>query len=186
MQESSPQRPRFYERQWVRSFRELSSCREWRPAGSCLAARPCRGWRCVNGGLVARGIEHSVVRVPKAGELVAAQLRRQVVTGELKAGDPLPSETTLMERFGVSRPTLREAFRILESESIIVVLRGARGGARVLAPNESVAARHLVCCCSTGEFRLPTSTGRGPRSRWRRCALGVAAPMISTCCRGWS
>ncbi|EON32700.1 FadR/GntR family transcriptional regulator [Gordonia terrae] len=92
---------------------------------------------------MARGIEHSVVRVPKAGELVAAQLRRQVVTGELKAGDPLPSETTLMERFGVSRPTLREAFRILESESIIVVLRGARGGARVLAPSESVAARHM-------------------------------------------
>lgn len=84
-----------------------------------------------------------MVRVPKAGELVAAQLRRQIVTGELKAGDPLPSETALMERYGVSRPTMREAFRILESESIIVVLRGAHGGARVLAPNESVAARHM-------------------------------------------
>lgn len=92
---------------------------------------------------MARGVEYSVVRVPKAGELVAAQLRRQIVTGELKAGDPLPSETTLMERYGVSRPTMREAFRILESESIIVVLRGAHGGARVLAPNESVAARHM-------------------------------------------
>ncbi|MBS9376362.1 FadR/GntR family transcriptional regulator [Rhodococcus sp. B50] len=89
------------------------------------------------------GTESSLVRVPKAGELVAAQLRRQIVTGELKAGDPLPSETALMEHFGVSRPTLREAFRILESESIIVVLRGAHGGARVLAPDESVAARHM-------------------------------------------
>lgn len=84
-----------------------------------------------------------MVRVPKAGELVAANLRREIVTGELKPGDPLPGESALMERYGVSRPTLREAFRILESESIIVVLRGAHGGARVLAPDESVAARHM-------------------------------------------
>lgn len=85
----------------------------------------------------------SIVRVPKAGELVAAQLRRQIVTGELKVGDPLPGESALMERYGVSRPTMREAFRILESESVITVLRGAHGGARVLAPDESVAARHM-------------------------------------------
>lgn len=89
------------------------------------------------------GVESSVVRVPKAGELVAAHLRRQIVTGELKPGDPLPGESALMEQYGISRPTLREAFRILESEAIIVVLRGARGGARVLALDESVAARHM-------------------------------------------
>lgn len=88
-------------------------------------------------------VESTPVRVPKAGELVASQLRRQIVTGQLKPGDPLPGETALMEQYGVSRPTMREAFRILESESIIVVLRGAHGGARVLAPDESVAARHM-------------------------------------------
>lgn len=84
----------------------------------------------------------SVVRVPKAGELVAADLRRQIITGRLEPGAPLPNESVLMDRFGVSRPTLREAFRILESESIIKVLRGARGGARVVAPDGSVAARY--------------------------------------------
>ena len=84
----------------------------------------------------------SVVRVPKAGELVAAALRRQIITGELKPGEPLPTESLLMARFGVSRPTLREAFRILESESIIKVLRGAHGGARVMAPDGAVAARY--------------------------------------------
>ncbi|QBJ95561.1 FadR family transcriptional regulator [Rhodococcus sp. ABRD24] len=88
------------------------------------------------------GAKSTVVRVPKAGELVAANLRRRIITGELGAGDPLPSESVLMEQFGVSRPTLREAFRILESESIITVLRGARGGARVMAPDASVAARY--------------------------------------------
>jgi DNA-binding FadR family transcriptional regulator len=84
----------------------------------------------------------TVVRVPKAGEMVAAQLRRQIVLGELKEGEALPPEANLMERFGVSRPTLREAFRILESEQIITVRRGARGGARVLVPDERVAGRY--------------------------------------------
>src|SRR5580704_5829524 len=51
----------------------------------------------------------SAVRVPKAGEMVAAQLRRQIVLGELKEGDQLPPESVLMEEFGVSRPTLRGA-----------------------------------------------------------------------------
>jgi DNA-binding FadR family transcriptional regulator len=84
----------------------------------------------------------SVVTVPKAGALVAANLRRRIVTGELAAGQMLPSESSLMAEFGVSRPTLREAFRILEAESIITVLRGPRGGGRVLEPDGSMAARY--------------------------------------------
>ena len=85
----------------------------------------------------------STVRVPKAGEMVASQLRRQIVLGELKEGDQLPSESVLMEQFGVSRPTLREAFRILEAEGAITVRRGVRGGARVQVPDINVAARHI-------------------------------------------
>jgi DNA-binding FadR family transcriptional regulator len=82
------------------------------------------------------------VRVPKAGELVASQLRRQIILGELQEDYALPSESALMERFGVSRPTLREAFRILEAEGLINVRRGARGGARVQVPEPSAAARY--------------------------------------------
>jgi DNA-binding FadR family transcriptional regulator len=85
----------------------------------------------------------STVRVPKAGEMVASQLRRQIVLGELKEGDQLPSESVLMEQFGVSRPTLREAFRILEAEGAITVRRGVRGGARVQVPDITVAARQI-------------------------------------------
>ncbi|GGL12857.1 FadR/GntR family transcriptional regulator [Nocardia jinanensis] len=87
-------------------------------------------------------LNSTVVRVPKAGEMIAAHLRRQIVTGELREGDALMSESELMEQFGVSRPTLREAFRILESEQIIQIRRGARGGARVLLPDIDVAARY--------------------------------------------
>ncbi|MCK9878435.1 GntR family transcriptional regulator, partial [Frankia sp. Ag45/Mut15] len=84
------------------------------------------------------------VRVPKTAELVAAHLRRQIVRGELHEGDALPPEAVLMEQFGVSRPTLREAFRVLESEALISVRRGAHGGARVHTPGGDVAARYTA------------------------------------------
>ena len=82
------------------------------------------------------------VRVPKAGELVASQLRRQIVRGDLREGDALPSEAVLMERFGVSRPTLREAFRILEAENLISVRRGAAAGRACTCPDVAAAARY--------------------------------------------
>jgi DNA-binding FadR family transcriptional regulator len=82
------------------------------------------------------------VRVPKTAELVSAHIRRRIVRGELKEGDALPPESALMDEFAISRPTLREAFRILESEGLITVRRGARGGARVQIPTSEVAARY--------------------------------------------
>ncbi len=85
----------------------------------------------------------TVVRAPKTGELIATHLRRQIVRGELRPGETLPAESQLMQQYGVSRPTLREAFRILEAESLISVRRGSRGGARVVAPDASVAARYV-------------------------------------------
>ncbi|HEY6791785.1 MAG TPA: GntR family transcriptional regulator [Trebonia sp.] len=91
---------------------------------------------------MAATVKSTLVRVPKAGELVAGQLRRQIVTGELREGDALPTESALMEQFGISRPTLREAFRILESEHIITIKRGARGGAHVLMPDTGAAGRY--------------------------------------------
>jgi DNA-binding FadR family transcriptional regulator len=83
------------------------------------------------------------VRAPKTAELIAGYLRARIVRGELEMGSALPSEADLMVQFGVSRPTLREAFRILETESLISIRRGSRGGARVIHPDLSVAARYV-------------------------------------------
>jgi GntR family transcriptional regulator, transcriptional repressor for pyruvate dehydrogenase complex len=82
------------------------------------------------------------LHMPKMAELIGDVLRRQIVHGDLKEGDALPSEAVLMEQFGVSRPTLREAFRVLESESLISIRRGAHGGARVKGPDQRIAARY--------------------------------------------
>lgn len=83
------------------------------------------------------------LRVPKTAELVAGHIRRRIIRGELHEGDWLSGETALMGHFGISRPTLREAFRILESEALISVRRGVHGGARVNAPDSAVAARYV-------------------------------------------
>lgn len=84
------------------------------------------------------------LHVPKMAEVIVERLRRQIVRGELAEGETLPSEQELQARFGVSRPTLREAFRILESESLITVRRGAHGGALVRVPNTDAAARYAA------------------------------------------
>ena len=84
----------------------------------------------------------SPLRVPKTAELVAHNLRKRIVRGELREGESLPAEATLTEQFGVSRPTLREAFRVLETEQLITVRRGARGGAAVHAPSAAMVARY--------------------------------------------
>ena len=82
-------------------------------------------------------------RRPKAAERVAAELRRQIVTGRLRPGDKLHPENVLQGEFSISRPTLREALRLLESESLIAISRGQHGGARVTAMDLGAAARQV-------------------------------------------
>ncbi|ORA19886.1 FadR/GntR family transcriptional regulator [Mycobacterium arosiense] len=81
------------------------------------------------------------VRAPKTAELVARTLRRMVVDGQLKDGDFLPREVDLIAHFQISRPTLREAVRVLESERLVEVRRGSRTGARVRVPGPEIVAR---------------------------------------------
>lgn len=84
------------------------------------------------------------LRIPKASQLVAEHLRRRIVRDDLAEGASLASEASLMAEFNVSRPTLREAYRILESEGLLTVRRGARGGAHVHKPKAEVAARYAA------------------------------------------
>jgi GntR family transcriptional repressor for pyruvate dehydrogenase complex len=74
------------------------------------------------------------VHVPKAAELVADALRGRILRRELLPDDRLPSESQLMEQYGVSRPTLREALRLLEAQQLLLIKRGSRGGGVVRVP----------------------------------------------------
>lgn len=87
-------------------------------------------------------LARQAIRVPKTAEVVANHIRRRIIRGELKEGDFLAPERQLMETLGISRPTLRESFRILEAEMLISVVRGSRTGARVHQPRVESVSRY--------------------------------------------
>ena len=78
--------------------------------------------------------------IPSVG---ADQLRGRVLRGELRDGDRLPREERLLVEFPVAKASLREAMRILETEGLITILRGAKGGAVVRTPKAANAAYTL-------------------------------------------
>ncbi|HVW46935.1 MAG TPA: FadR/GntR family transcriptional regulator [Solirubrobacterales bacterium] len=70
-------------------------------------------------------------RVRTAPEQIVASIRDSILEGSLGPGDRLPSEQTMAEMFGVSRPTVREALRTLRADHVLVSARGRTGGYRV-------------------------------------------------------
>lgn len=73
-------------------------------------------------------------RHPRLAEQVADHLRRRILSGELADGQVLPKEEALRDNYDVSKPTFREAMRILEAEGLLRVRRGKLGGAVVHRP----------------------------------------------------
>jgi len=55
----------------------------------------------------------------KAYHIVASELREQILSGELRPQQQLPTEQAMGEKFGVSRITVRHALEILEEEHLI-------------------------------------------------------------------
>ncbi|MGE0231895.1 MAG: FadR/GntR family transcriptional regulator [Flavobacteriaceae bacterium] len=91
---------------------------------------------------------------PKASVSVAAELRRQIASGRLKPGDKLQPENVLQATFSISRPTMREALRLLESESLITITRGKHGGARVNAVDLGAVSRQVGVLLQIGGTTL--------------------------------
>lgn len=55
---------------------------------------------------------------------VADDLRAKISSGELAPGAKLPSERDLVETYGVSRPTVRDAIGVLRSEGVVIAEHG--------------------------------------------------------------
>ena len=77
--------------------------------------------------------------VSGASEQIALQIRQYLEQQDLRPGDRIGTEAELAEEFGVSRPTLREALRLLSASHLIRVGRGRSGGIFVArTPNEGM------------------------------------------------
>jgi GntR family transcriptional regulator, transcriptional repressor for pyruvate dehydrogenase complex len=87
----------------------------------------------------ARGPVRRQLRQPRLAEIVATELRERITSGRLVDGDRLPKQEELLEELRISKPSLREALRILETEGLITVRRGNVGGAFVHAPDHDDA-----------------------------------------------
>ncbi len=99
--------------------------------------------------MLLRLMEFSRVQTRKTFEEAVAQIAERVKLGELRVGDRLPSERIVAEQMGISRPTLREAARVLVKAGVLEVRPGSAGGMFVVG---DVVPRDLVR--RTSQLRL--------------------------------
>jgi GntR family transcriptional regulator, transcriptional repressor for pyruvate dehydrogenase complex len=76
----------------------------------------------------------------RAHEYVAEQIRRHIGLRLIRPGESLPSERELASMFGVGRPTIQHAMRVLEADHLVEARRGRGGGTFVREPAEDSAA----------------------------------------------
>lgn len=78
------------------------------------------------------------VQMVRPAEVVAFRITEAILAGDVKVGERLPSEQALSRQLGISRPTLREAIKLLVHAGLVQVLPGSSGGLFVIS--ESVPA----------------------------------------------
>ncbi|HVL95873.1 MAG TPA: FCD domain-containing protein [Solirubrobacteraceae bacterium] len=86
------------------------------------------------------------VQTRRTFEEAVEQIAEKIKLGELRVGDRLPSERALAEQMQISRPTLREAVKVLADSGLIEVRRGSGGGmfiATELVPPELLHRRDM-------------------------------------------
>ena len=101
--------------------------------------------------------QRSSTKLPKASDLVVAELRRRILEEGLPVGSRLPSEMELSEEFDLGRVTIREALRILERDGLVRTKRGPNGGSFVIHPDvdqvsQAVAMLLKIHAPSLGDF----------------------------------
>ncbi len=79
--------------------------------------------------------QRRTARLTKASEVIVTALRDRILYDRLPVGSQLPSESELMEEFGLGRVTVRESLRLLERDGIIEIRRGPSGGVYVGSPD---------------------------------------------------
>jgi GntR family transcriptional regulator, transcriptional repressor for pyruvate dehydrogenase complex len=86
----------------------------------------------------------SPVQTRRTFEEAAEQIADRIRTGQLRVGDRLPGERALASMMEISRPTLREAVKVLVEAGVLEVRRGPGGGMLVatdIVPVELVRQR---------------------------------------------
>ena len=88
-------------------------------------------------------LDVAAVVVPKASDVLAAKLRELILSNGLAEGTPLPTERELVAQSGLSRTSVREALRVLETEGLVQTKAGRNGGSQVRRPGHESVSRSL-------------------------------------------
>jgi DNA-binding FadR family transcriptional regulator len=83
------------------------------------------------------------IKFRKRSDLVAEEIKSWIATQDMKPGDRLPQEKELMQIFGVSNGTTREALKALEVQGLVAISTGPAGGAYLLEVPEQHAMQLL-------------------------------------------
>ena len=104
---------------------------------------------------------------------IVSQIRNLIRSGRLPIGSRLPAERELCEHLGVSRLSLREALRALESNGLLEIRLGSHGGAFVTAPTTGRAGQGITDLLSTSGLSAVNVTEA--RTLFE---LGVVLPLV--------
>lgn len=96
----------------------------------------------------------ATVFVPKASDVLAARLREMILSKGAPEGAALPTERELVVQSGLSRASVREALRVLETEGLIVTRVGRNGGSVVRRPGHEAISRSLEVFVRSHDVRV--------------------------------
>lgn len=92
------------------------------------------------------------LKKPLLSREVQLAIKQSILDERFKPGEKLPSERELVEQFQVSRVTVREALRNLQSIGMIAIRRGVKAGAYVAEPNADQITESLSNLMSLGRI----------------------------------
>src|SRR5688572_14168808 len=67
----------------------------------------------------------SPIERPRLSDTIYGQLLEEIMAGRFSAGDRLPTENQLAQRFSVSRPVVREALQRLQTDGVVIARQGS-------------------------------------------------------------
>ena len=90
----------------------------------------------------------------RASEVIYDQIYQKIASGALRPGDSLPSERELAEQFHRSRPSVREALRMLQQDGFLKISVGSAGGAVVQSISLNTVEEPLKKLLAVGAIKL--------------------------------
>ncbi len=124
---------------------------------------------------------------------MAEQIRRHIALRLVAAGESLPAERELAAMFGVGRPTVQLALRLLEADRLVATRRGRHGGTFVKATDDVLVMDELIARVRRERDELAevlvyrrsiepsvARVAAGRRRKADRAAMRVAAERMTT------